>query len=194
MKIALIGVHGIGKSTTARILSSSLDIPHIEIEAISKAHGLQPELRQALFFAEYLSKYIQAVGRNGAVVIDSHPLIVIPYNNYWLGKVAGKQDLANTFSKAMIDILTNLPKIDLLVEIRPLIIDTVLDRIKTRGRFNLSEEENREYVTFIASQIRHLVIKYGSLIAKEVITIPAEVEAEKRAELIAAKISASRWR
>ena len=56
MIVSLIGVHGVGKTYTARILSSSYGFKHKTIEVIEAAYGLDPVNMQLLFFSSYVRR------------------------------------------------------------------------------------------------------------------------------------------
>lgn len=190
MRIGLIGVHGVGKTTTAKLLSKMLNTKHCEIEVISKAYGMSPVPRQVMFFTEYTSKYVDIITRESSVIVDSHPLIVVPYTDYWVGKRGNDPKTASVLRDSMINMLTLLPKLDILVEIRPASSSTVISRVKTRRRFNLAEEANTEYIEFILERMKKYVEEYGLLLAKKVITVSAEIAPELRAETIVSEITA----
>lgn len=184
MKIGLIGVHGVGKTTTAKELRNLLGLPHEEIEVISRAHGLDPVSRQVKFFTDYTSRYIDVISENESVIVDSHPLIVVPYTDYWIGEVNGNREVARELVDSIISTLKHLPKLDALVEIRPSTPSTVIRRVKHRGRFNVREEENKEYIEYITSKIKYYVDKYGKLFSNKVIVVKAEIDPELRARSI----------
>ncbi len=182
--IAFIGVHGAGKTRTAEILAK-LGYVYQPLEVIDEAYGLNPLERQLLFFLSFTKEYLKALRRHRAhVVFDSHPLLVIPYTEYWLRRAGYTWNEVSRLTRIMLETVLLLPKIELLVYIKPRNIDTIVKRLYLRRRFNVEEEANPEYIEYIDSRTGFYVKKYSSRLALKTIVIDAEVEAEKRAEIV----------
>jgi len=182
--IAFIGVHGVGKTRTAEVLSR-MGYVYQPLEVIDEAYGLNPLERQLLFFLSFTGEYLKALKRyKTRVVFDSHPLIVIPYTEYWLRKAKYSWDEITRLIRIMLETILVLPKIDLLVYIKPRKYDTVVKRLYLRRRFNVEEEANPEYIEYIDRRVNFYVDKYADRIASRTITIDAEVEVEERARIV----------
>ena len=194
MIVALLGVHGVGKSHTAKILSKR-GFKHRTIEVIDLVSGFSPLNRQLFFFASYVQEYLsiwkEYKDTGEHIVIDTHPLIVLPYTIYWLryGGV-GEHEITDIVS-AMFTLIMKLPKPDVLVLIHPNNIETVLETISERNRTNVSEELNKEYVTFITNWLYTSFKIIGGEIAKNSVIIPAEWEGEERVAAIIERINMS---
>ena len=182
--IAIVGVHGVGKTATAQVLAKR-GYHYRQLEVIEEAYGLNPLERQLLFFLSYTREYLKATTRvKGYTVFDSHPLLVVPYTEYWL-KQQDYSDLEiRKLTKMMVDTILFLPKTTLLVYLKPLSLETVVKRLKIRRRFNLDEEARIDYIEFIDRRTRFYVELLGKRIAREVLVIEAEKEAHERADVI----------
>ncbi len=182
--IAIVGVHGVGKTATAQVLAKR-GYYYQQLEVIDEAYGLNPLERQLLFFLSYTREYLKATTHvKSYTVFDSHPLLVVPYTEYWLKQ----QDYADIeirkLTKMMIDTILFLPKTTLLVYLRPRSLETVVKRLKLRRRFNLDEEAKLDYIEFIDRRTRFYVELLGKRIAREVLVVEAEKEAYERADII----------
>ena len=182
--IAFIGVHGVGKTRTAEILSK-MGYAYQPLEVIEEAYGLNPLERQLLFFLSFTKEYLKALRRyKTRVVFDSHPLIVIPYTEYWLRRAEYSWDEITKLTRIMLETVLLLPKIDLLVYIKPRKYDTVVKRLHLRRRFNVEEEADPEYIEYIDRRTNLYINKYSHKLALRMLTIDAEIEAEERAEIV----------
>ncbi len=186
--VAIVGVHGVGKSYTAQQLEDRYGFRYVRLEAISEAQGLHPTHRQVLFFTKFVSTYIEALTRCSSssrpVVFDSHPILVIPYTRWWLRRGGCGEAEISELIKSLKNIVIRLPKLSMLVYLRPQRVETVINRIKMRSRFNFREELDVEYIKFIDEGMNEIVSELGGLIADKVLVIKAEVEGEVRAERI----------
>lgn len=183
--IAFIGVHGSGKTTTARYFNK-YGFKSQSVEAIHKAFGLEPIQRQTLFFTTYVSSYLSGLNenRNQKIVFDSHPLIVLPYTEYWLLKGGFPKDTVEDVVKSFLNIVLMLPKVDLMVYLKGEKTDVIIDRILKRARFSTKEEANAEYVEFIDKKIQSYLNRYGEKIAKNLLVVDATIELFERAKVI----------
>ncbi len=183
--VAIVGVHGVGKTATAAVLEG-LGYRYIRVEAIEVAQALSPVYRQILFFSKYVADFIKAISvpSNKPIVFDSHPLVVIPYTEYWLSKAGiGEQEI-NEVVNSFIEIVKRLPKVSLLVALKPESVTTVVERIKLRSRFNAHEELNEEYIRYVNEGILRLTDEIGPEIAEKVAYVRAEDEMEYRGKVI----------
>jgi len=183
--IAFIGVHGSGKTTTARFFNK-YGFRSQSVEAIHKAFGLEPIQRQTLFFTTYVSSYLSGLNenKNQNIVFDSHPLIVLPYTEYWLLKGGFPKNTVDDVVMSFLNIVLMLPKVDLMVYLKGERIDIIIDRILKRARFSTKEEANAEYIAFIDKKIQSYLAKYGDRIAKNLLVVDASIELFERAKLI----------
>ena len=177
--VALVGVHGVGKTTTAR----ALGYPVRYVEAYHMVAGLPPRHRQLVFFLEFAWALLEAAGsREQVLVLDNHPLLVLPYTDYFVGD--------NGLTRAMESMLLQLPRVNLLVLLDPADTETVLERIVMRGR-NVEEEAVREYVEYITARTREYFNRLGRRIAEDVFIVPAERDVEERVRIIRDRILGS---
>ncbi len=182
--IAIVGVHGVGKTATAQVLAKR-GYYYQQLEVIDEAYGLNPLERQLLFFLSYTREYLKATTRvKSYTVFDSHPLLVVPYTEYWLKQQDYTDIEIRKLTKMMIDTIMFLPKTTLLVYLRPYSLETVVKRLKLRRRFNLDEEAKLDYIEFIDRRTRFYVELLGKRIAREVLVVEAEKEAYERADII----------
>ncbi len=182
--VAIVGVHGVGKTATALVLAKRGYV-YQQLEVIDEAYGLNPLERQLLFFLSYTREYLKATTRvKGYTVFDSHPLLVVPYTEYWLKQQNYTDIEIRKLTKMMLDTILFLPKTTLLVYLKPTHTETVIKRLKYRRRFNVEEEARREYIEFIDRRTKFYVELLGKRIAREILVIEAEKEAHERADLI----------
>lgn len=182
--IAFIGVHGVGKTRTAEILAK-MGYIYQPLEVIEEAYGLNPLERQLLFFLSFTKEYLKALRRYKArVVFDSHPLLVIPYTEYWLRRAGYSWDGIARLTRIMLETVLLLPRINLLVYIKPRSMDTVVKRLHMRKRFNVEEEANTEYIEYIDHRTEFYLNKYSHRLAARTLVVEAEIEADKRAEIV----------
>lgn len=182
--IAIVGVHGVGKTATARVLAKR-GYYYQQLEVIDEAYGLNPLERQLLFFLSYTREYLKATIRvKSYTVFDSHPLLVVPYTEYWLKQQNYTDIEIRKLTKMMIDTILFLPKTTLLVYLKPLFIETVVKRLKLRRRFNFDEEARPDYIEFIDRRTRFYFELLGKRIAKEILVVEAEKEVYERADII----------
>ncbi len=182
--IAIVGVHGVGKTATAQVLAKR-GYYYQQLEVIDEAYGLNPLERQLLFFLSYTREYLKATTRvKNYTVFDSHPLLVVPYTEYWLKQQEYTDIEIRKLTKMMVDTILFLPKTTLLVYLRPRSLETVVKRLKLRRRFNLDEEAKLDYIEFIDRRTRFYVELLGKRIAREVIVVEAEKESHERADII----------
>lgn len=177
MLVALVGVHGVGKTTTAKAMEKR-GWAYIPIAVPSDAQLFQPMSRQIFFFSQYVLAFLRAVQaqrKHDYIVIDSHPLLVLPYTLYWVGD--------DGLIDAMSVVIERLPKVDLLAYLYPERIETVLERVIARGR-NLGEEVDEGYISFVNEYLRLFIDKMGSNIARKTVFIPAELEVKQRVKLV----------
>jgi len=186
--VAIVGVHGVGKSYTAQQLEDVYGFRYARLEAIFEARGLKPTERQVLFFSKFVSGYLEETakcfGCGRPLVFDSHPLLVLPYTEWWLGRAGRPPEEVEALVQAFKQVVRNLPKLTMLVYLKPATIETVLERIKSRSRFNFREELDEEYVTYIDARTEELVAKEGPRLAERVLVIKAELEGRERAARI----------
>jgi len=185
LSVAIVGVHGVGKTATAAMLEG-LGYRYVKVEAIDFAQPLPPIHRQLFFYTKYVADFIREMYQptKKPKVFDSHPLVVIPYTQYWLMKNGHSEKDVAKLTNALETILLNMPRVSLLVALRPRNISTVLTRIKMRQRFNSREELDIRYVTFVNDGILSLVEKVGKKIAFRTYVVEAEKEMEIRARII----------
>ncbi len=192
MRIAFIGVHGIGKTTTAKMLEN-YGFRMVPLEAIHLIEGLDPISRQLLYFTTYVSDFLKA---SSSIIedlaFDSHPLLVLPYTEYWLSKAGvAKEDLSRTLD-SFLRVLLILPKVDVLFYLRMTSVEKVIERLKMRGRRNLSEEADREYLKFIDERAKYYVKIYGDKVACRVVEINGSLEVNERVEIVLRETSVYR--
>ncbi len=184
VSVAIIGVHGIGKTATAAVMEG-MGYRYVRIEAIEVAQPLYPTHRQIVFFSKYVSDFItHTPSPKKPVVFDSHPLVVLPYTEWWLKQAGEEPEVIEELLTSFETIVSRLPKVTLLVYLKPERIETVVERIKMRSRFNSREELNEDYIRFIDLRLKGYVRDLGRLVAEDVITIRAEDEMEIRARKI----------
>ena len=183
MRIAFIGVHGIGKTTTAKALEN-YGFRMVPLEAIHLIEGLDPISRQVLYFTTYVSDFLKASSSLvDDIAFDSHPLLVLPYTEYWLSKAGvAVEDLRRTLD-SFLRVLLILPKVDVLFYLRMTSLDKVVERLRMRSRRNLSEEADREYLEFIDNRTRYYVRRYGERVACRVVEVDGSLEVDDRVEI-----------
>jgi len=196
MIISLVGVHGVGKTRTARVLAKVYNFKHRSIEAIDSAYGLDPVSRQLMFLSVYVKRFLDIhrewlSSPNCNIVVDSHPLLVLPYTEYWLMNAGLERREINDIISGMTTLIKRLPKVDAIVYISPTNIYTVLKRISIRNHFNIAEELKRNYVEFIDSWLKSKGIEIMKEIAKTTLTIPAEWNGNYRAAEIVRRLNIS---
>lgn len=188
LTVAIVGVHGVGKSYTAQQLEDLYGFRYVRLEAICEAQGLHPTQRQVLFFSKFVSEYVEKTAKHSnskrPIVFDSHPLLVLPYTEWWLSKAGKSPHEIEELVQAFKHIVRNLPKLTMLVYLKPATIDTVIERIKSRSRFNFHEELDEEYVTYIDARTEELVAREGPKLAERVLLVKAELEGRERATRI----------
>ena len=191
--VALVGVHGSGKTSTALALAERLGFEYASIEEIHSVVELgirDPVHRQLLFVAGYVRSMIEALyraRRAGArgLVLDSHPLVCCPYAAWWIGAKAGMSSAATLLMGSLAFLLPLLPRLNLLVYLRAAPrLDTVIERIRKRGRSCAEEEADPEYVRFVDEKLGELVRELGPRIAEKVVEVPAWLELERRVEVV----------
>ena len=184
VRIYFIGVHGVGKTTTAKYLVSRLNgYSFHEMDCIEEVAGLSPTARQLLFFTTYVRQYLRTY-RLGNVVVDSHPLLVIPYTLWW----TKDKELADEFLR----IVLRLPKCDYMIYLKPHDINILIRRIQERYRYNVIEEGQLDYINFIIEKTEDYLRRYGGLISNEVIYVNADMEVNERGDYILNKIDLRR--
>jgi len=182
--IALVGVHGVGKTTTA-IKLREYGFKLEPLEAIHLVGGLDPVQRQTLFFTTYVSCFLKAVGRGGErIVFDSHPVLVLPYTEYWLGRAGLSADEIKRVLDSFQRVLSILPPIDLLVYMKPSKMSIIVERLLSRARPNAREEADLNYLTFIDKRLRYYLNAYSSLLAKRIIVVDGSLEVDKRVQRV----------
>jgi len=139
LRIAFVGVHGVGKSTLAHALSKRLKIPSIELECIHEASRLNPIHRQILFLSTFTSEFLRGLMRFKSVIFSSHPLMVPIYTEYWVGRKE---------STYMYEIVSKLPVIDYIFVLHAP-VNVVIKRILMRGREVSKEEIREDYINYI---------------------------------------------
>ncbi len=186
--VAIVGVHGVGKSYTAQQLEDVYGFRYARMEAIFEARSLKPVERQVLFFSKFVSKYLEemvkSAGCGRPLVFDSHPLLVLPYTEWWLSRAGMPPEDIDALTRAFKLVIKSLPKLTMLVYLRPESVETVIERIRGRSRFNFHEELDEDYVTYIDVRTGELVARDGPALASRVLVIRAELEGRERAARI----------
>ncbi|BES80885.1 hypothetical protein [Pyrodictium abyssi] len=182
--ISFIGVHGSGKTSTARLLARLYPGCYLyhELEAIDEAHGLPPAARQLLFLSRFVEGYLQAYRESQStgktVVMDSHPVLVPVYSRWWL------RGHAEDTVEAMEKLLQALPPADLLVYIRAGDPKEIARRILARGRAVAREEADPEYIEFIDREASRIVEEYGASLARRIMVLDAQEPLEEKARRV----------
>lgn len=189
MLISLVGVHGAGKTTTAVYLADEYGFIYRELEVITDVlnMGLDKLRRQLYFFGGFACSYIRAWwlahstsdrGTEPVVVLDNHPILVIPYTKWHVGD--------GELVDAMVALVKCLPKADLLVWLRVDDIDVLQGRILKRNRNIVNEELDLEYIEAVERALESLLRdeSIASAVAKKLIEVPLSLEVDERAELI----------
>ncbi|ALL00789.1 Thymidylate kinase [Pyrodictium delaneyi] len=185
--ISFIGVHGSGKTSTARLLAQLYPdcYNYRELEAIDEAHGLPPIARQLLFLSRFIDGYLRAYRESQrnrkAIVMDSHPVLVPIYSRWWL------RGQAEEAIEAMEKLLQALPPADLLVYIRAQSAEEIAQRILMRGRQVAQEEANPEYISFIDREASRIVEEYGGRLARRIIVLEAGEPLEEKVRRVHAE-------
>lgn len=179
--VSFVGVHGSGKTTTARRAVRD-GFRMQSVEAIDIAFGLPPVERQTLFFTTYVNSFLAALNTSDDVklVFDSHPLVVLPYTEYWLRKGGFTPSKIEQVLDAFAKIIELLPPVDLMVYLEADDLDIVVERIKRRARFSVSEEARVDYIEFIDQRLSEYLGSMGGRLARSIIRIRASEEVEKR--------------
>ncbi len=183
--VSVVGVHGSGKSTVARLLGEAYGFRVCSLEAIEDVAGMDPVSRQLLFFSRFVHEYLRCLRWGGRVVVDSHPLVVVAYTGWWLNG----HPLAGVVRESMARLVSLLPPVDLLVLLQPVRVETVLERVRARGRPNAAEEADPLYALYVAEELARLVRRLGSRLARKVLVVPAELEAWERARIVYEAVS-----
>lgn len=181
--ISFFGVHGSGKTLTAKFLLSQLEnSKYVPLEAIGEVKGLDPIQRQTLYFTTYVRQYLKNSHTEHPVIFDSHPALTIPYTDYWIKDSYRKRKIMEAFQI----VVENLPKTDYLVYLRTFDVELVRERIFSRTDTfrDKSEEANPEYIKAIMIKVEEYLKLHGSKIAHSIIVIPAEIEVDERAKKI----------
>ena len=183
--VAIVGVHGVGKTATAAVLEE-LGYRYVKVEAIDFAQPLPPTHRQIFFFSKYVHDFVKEMytPTKKPKVFDSHPLVVVPYTEYWMRKGGEPKERIHELTESLKQILRNLPKVSLLVVLKPRKLSTVVERISYRQRFNSREELDLGYISFINQGIISLAQELGPSLTHEVLMIEAEKEMDRRAREI----------
>ena len=63
-----------------------------------------------------------------------------------------------------------------------------------RRRFNVVEEVDRDYVEFIIRSLDSLIREHGKTLAKKQVSVPADLEADVRAKIIAESLLYKKYR
>lgn len=176
MRIYFIGVHGVGKTTTAKYLASKLrDHVYVSMDCIDEVKGLSPIARQLLFFSTYVRQYLRTY-RNENIIVDSHPLLVIPYTLWW----TKSEELANEF----LNIILKMPTSDVIIHLKPNDLNVLAKRIQKRYRYNVFEEGQIDYIKFIITKTEEYLKMYGSRISNNIIHVDADMEVYLRGDFI----------
>ena len=85
MKIAFVGVHGAGKSTTAKALSEKLNIPFYEIEVVQELDVRKLDVieRELFFLSGFIHQFIKICSTSQTFILTNHPLSVLPYIDWF---------------------------------------------------------------------------------------------------------------
>jgi len=198
MIVAFAGVHGSGKTTTARRLCelledhAGLECRCIELEAIGDVRGLNAVARQLLFASKFTYHYVMGMSSKADVIVyTSHPVMVIPYTAYWLVKTGVSDEVivkSLLYIKGIIDLL---PPPDILVYLRVadnISVDIIRSRIIRRGELekderNVEEEANPLYIKAISLLTDHVIDVYRRR-NWNILDVEARLEADMRARVI----------
>ena len=194
--VSFVGVHGSGKTTTAkRAVKDGFRMQ--SVEAIDIAFGLPPVERQTLFFTTYVNSFLAALNTSddAKLVFDSHPLVVLPYTEYWLRKGGFTPAKIEQVLDAFVKIIELLPPVDLMVYLEADDLNIVVERVKRRARFSVSEEARVDYIEFIDQRLSEYLRSIGGRLARNIIRIRASEEVEKRYSRVRESMARvySRW-
>lgn len=189
--IAFVGVHGSGKTVTAAHLAKKLGeigyrVALIELEAIELAQKMELVERQVYFAATFIKEYLESYYKYSEIVdyiiYTSHPIMVQPYTDYWLGNPSLLASLTT--------IINVLPTPNYIVYLRvdpsKGDVDVIVRRLLMRARKNVREEVNIHYIKNIAEALDKLINELKSKIGHEtkLIVVPARVELTERVNTI----------
>ena len=185
LTISFVGAHGSGKTTTARRAVKD-GFRMQSVEAIDLAFGLPPVERQTLFFTAYVNSFLSALNTTepGVLVFDSHPLVVLPYTEYWLSRGGLDRDRVDQVLEAFGSIIALLPPVDLMVYLEADDIDVLVERVKRRARFSVAEEARADYIEFVDRKLRDYLQRLGPSLARYTLTVKASLELEERYGLV----------
>ncbi len=194
--VSFVGVHGSGKTTTAkRAVKDGFRMQ--SVEAIDIAFGLPPVERQTLFFTTYVNSFLAALNTSDDVklVFDSHPLVVLPYTEYWLRKGGFTPAKIEQVLDAFVKIIELLPPVDLMVYLEADDLDIIVERVKRRARFSVSEEARADYIEFVDQRLGEYLRSIGARLARSIIRIRASEEVDKRYSRVRESMASvySRW-
>ncbi len=157
MRIAFVGVHGVGKSTLAKAIAKELGIGFVELECIEEARLLPPKYRQIMFLTSFTYTFLKFFSKYESLAYSSHPIMVPIYTEFWVG---------TNDAKWMYDFVLKLPKVDIIYVLHAP-IKVVQARLLKRRRVVLKEELDPTYIDFIQRRTLSLLDTYYKL-AREV--------------------------
>lgn len=178
MSIAFVGVHGIGKSTTAHAVASILGRKVVELEAIEDVSGLDVFHRQLVFASKFT--YLYLTNLRDSPVYTSHPLMVLPYTEYFIPDAEGRSIIAR--------FIASIKKpVDYMVYLKMTRVDVVARRIMSRNRPISKTEANKEYLYFIDKRVSEILGEYEYMY-RRLIVVDGCMELEERVERILSEI------
>ncbi len=142
--VVFTGVHGVGKTTVAKMLADEYGMMYVPVEAIDKVAGLSLYRRQVVFWREFNDVFWDNVFK-GSVVMDNHPVAVGAYA-YYMGLEYGDKKL-EFLGRMMLDAAKHwLGGNVFLLVADP---EEIVERIRKRGRENVDEEAMLDYVSVV---------------------------------------------
>ncbi len=162
--IYLYGVHGVGKTTLADVISHIERIPYYQTDAIEveDATSYSPVERQLLFSLNFLKEIVKIASNVETALVDFGPYQMIPYIEWWVGKE--NKEKAEELKEFLLESYERIKKIaewdtqeaHVFILAKEDELEKLIERIKRRDRKNVKEEIDLEYISYVNRRFHEL--------------------------------------